>query len=64
MPDDRARLTHLLDQASGVLSEIAPQLAAYYQRLVAEGIPPPQAIQLVRDVQSRMIGGASDDDED
>lgn len=61
---DHARLIHLLDQASGVLRDIAPKLAAYYVDLVRLGVPPEQAIRLVRDVQARFIGdGSSLEDE-
>jgi hypothetical protein len=58
MPDDAARLTHLLDQAGGHLDAIAPRLRAYFHALTSgeDAIPPEQAIELVRDVQRRMIG--------
>lgn len=58
MSDDHTRLTHLLDQASGVLHDIAPRLRAFYRELTdgEDGIPPEQAIRLVRDVQRRFIG--------
>lgn len=56
MPDDAARLTHLLEQIGGHLKQMTPTLAAYYLDLVKEGIPPAQAIELVRDAQARLIG--------
>ncbi len=61
MPDDRARLVHLLEQAEGILADITPSLARYYQRLVGEGVPPAQAIVLVKDVQRRYLGIFDDD---
>lgn len=57
---DNTRLTHLLDQLGGHLKQFAPVLAAYYHDLVAQGIPPEQAIQLVRDAQARMWGADAD----
>jgi hypothetical protein len=62
MPDEHARLLHLLEQAEGVLADITPSLAGYYARLVDAGIPAPQAIVLVRDVQRRYLGSVSSDD--
>lgn len=61
MSDDRARLVHLLEQAEGILADLAPSLGRYYARLVDAGIPPEQAILLVRDVQRRYLGDADDE---
>ena len=60
----RVRLLHLLEQAEGVLHDIAPSLASYFHRLVEQGIPPEQAIVLVRDVQARYLGTVTTDDGD
>lgn len=60
------RLTFLLDQTAGHLRQIAPVLRSFYQQLTEgeDGIPPEQAIQLVRDVQRRMIGDNPPEDDD
>lgn len=62
--DERARLTHLFDQASGVLHDIAPRLRAYYRELTTgpDAIPAAQAILLVRDIQARFVGEANTDE--
>lgn len=63
MPDDATRPRHLLDQLGGHLEAMAPALAKYYRDLTAAGIPPEQAIQLVRDAQARMWGAQRNDAE-
>ena len=50
------RLTHLSDQAGAALEDIAAPLAQFYHELVAEGIPPEQAIVLVERAMKRMGG--------
>ena len=50
------RLTHLSDQAGAALEDIAAPLAQFYRELVAEGIPPEQAIVLVERAMKRMGG--------
>lgn len=63
--DDLTRLRHLLDQSTGILQEIAPKLGFYYQLLVEEqGIPPEQAIILVRHLQARYLGSNHPEEED
>lgn len=64
MSVNRSRFVHLLEQAEGVLHDIAPSLVRYYDRLVSLGMPPAQAIVLVREVQNRYLGGAAVEEED
>lgn len=59
MPDDRARLLHIIDQLQAELEEVlramAPIVARYHTALVSEGTSAPDAMTLALDMQKQML---------
>ena len=53
--DDRARLTHLLDQLGGMLADLAPVLVQYRQRLIDAGMPDAAATYLTAAAQTEIL---------
>lgn len=45
-----------LDQLQAVLRDIAPVLWSYYKNLIDEGFSEEQALELTKDVQSKLFG--------
>jgi hypothetical protein len=46
-----------LDQTCADLDDVARILGAYRRRLIAEGIPPEDALELCLEVQGFIVGG-------
>jgi hypothetical protein len=59
MADQRARLTHLLEQAEATtrefLVETAPLVACYHAALIAQGMKPDEALALALDSQRQLL---------
>lgn len=52
---DTVRLRQALEQFGAGAQELAPLLAAYYDRLKQEGFAPMDAFQLTRDMQAHIV---------
>ena len=59
MPDDRARLLHIIDQLQAELEDVlramAPIVARYHTALVTEGRSAPDAMTLALDMQRQIL---------
>lgn len=60
----RARILHEIEQLSGVLADIAPLLAGFYDQLVRLGLPPEVAGQQLQTVLRVLMTAAREKRED